>query len=42
MAFVNDALEMLIGKQCEKFRKPSVDFELIASTLNAQGTIFLN
>lgn len=42
MAFVNNALEMLIEKQCGKFRKPSADFQLIANTLNAQRTIFLN
>lgn len=35
MAFVNNALEVLIGKQCEKFRKPSADFQQIANTFNA-------
>lgn len=42
MAFVNKALEVLIGKQCEKFRKQSANFQQIANTLNAQGILFLN
>lgn len=29
MAFVNNALEVLTGKQCEKFRKPSANFQQI-------------
>lgn len=35
MAFVNNALEVLIVKQFEKSRKPSASFQQIVNTLNA-------
>lgn len=41
IAFVNNALEVLIAKQCEKIRKPSANFQEITNTLNVQGTLFL-
>lgn len=42
MAFVNNALGVLIGKQCEKFRKPSANFQKIANILNAKGILLPN
>lgn len=35
MAFVNNALEVLTGKQCEKFRKPSANFQQITKTFKS-------
>lgn len=41
IAFVNNALEVVTGKGCEKMRKPSVNFQQMTNTLNVQGMLFL-